>query len=157
MIECRRQMIELRDTASDVHVCEGIVPMTGEPQCRWFIHSVLLVTALLLVAGCSGVRRSTLEQPNKTTSTIEIKEDQPVFVSKALGDRLKSDMTVQQALSALEAAAQDQPLVKSNLEALVPKDTVKQRYELTITQGKRKLKLIFVENKLREKPYAEYE
>ena len=125
--------------------------MTGHPHRPWFVRLALMTLCLPLTAGCSGTTSSTVVTATTTRSTLDISEKEPVVLTKALAEKMKPDMSFEQVLEVLKNATQDQPSVKHRVDGLFPKEKITKRYELTLKQGQRKLLLIFVENKLREK------
>ena len=111
----------------------------------------LLSVSLSTVAGCSGTTSSTTVTATTTRSTLDISEGEPIVLTKALAEKLKPEMSLEQVLEVLQTATKDQPKVKHRVDGLFPKGPTTKRYELNLKQGQHKLFLIFIENKLREK------
>ncbi len=103
-----------------------------------------------MVAGCER----TSPAPSKdvgTTTTVVLPESDPPVLSKLVADRLKSGMPQEEALVVLQDAARSTPSARSSVEAVVAQGKLNNiRYDLTVTQGKRKLVLAFRDNKLVE-------
>jgi hypothetical protein len=112
---------------------------------------VSLVAWLLPVAGCA---RSTPAPPKDvgTTATVGLPESDPPVLSRAVADRIRPGMSQEDVLAVLQDAARETPSAKSSVEAAVTQGKMNTiRYDLTVTQGKRKLVLAFRDNKLVEK------
>lgn len=124
--------------------------MTDQPRPRFVVLACLLAW-LSVVAGC-GPSTPTLPQDVGTTATVGLPESDPPVLSKAVAQGIKSGMSQDDVLSILQEAARDTPSAKSSVETAVTLcklNTI--RYDLTVTQGERKLVLAFRDNKLMDK------
>ena len=125
--------------------------MTALVRLIRFISLATLVTLLGIVTGC-GPSTPTLPKDVGTTTTVDLPESNPPVLTQAVADRIKPGMSQDEVLAILQDAAPDTPSAKSSVEAAVTQGKLNNiRYDLTISQGKRKLVLAFRDNKLAEK------
>jgi hypothetical protein len=116
-----------------------------------FIPPAALVAWLGVVAGC-GRSTPVSSKDVGTTTTVGLPESDPPVLTQAVADRIKPGMSQDEALAILQDAARDTPSAKSSVEAAVTQGKLNNiRYDLTISQGKRKLVLAFRDNKLADK------
>jgi hypothetical protein len=106
---------------------------------------------LPLVAGCEQ-SSPTLPKDVGTTTTVGLPEGDPPVLTKAVSDRIKPGMPQQEVLAILQDAARGTPAAKTSVDAAVTQGRLNNiRYDLTLTQGNRKLVLSFRDNKLSDK------
>lgn len=119
---------------------------------RFQVLPLMCLPALLpLLVGC---QRSppTWTKETGTTAEVGLPDSNPPVLSKTVADRIKLGMSQEEVLSLLQDAGRNTPAAKSSLEAAATQAKLNSiRYDLTVTQGKRKLVLAFREAKLAEK------
>jgi hypothetical protein len=87
-----------------------------------------------------------------TTAMVQLPESTPPVLTKAVGDRIRQGMTQEEVFAILRDASRDTPSAKSSIETAFTQAKLNTiRYDLTITQGKRRLVLAFRAEKLAEK------
>ncbi len=121
-------------------------------SCRFRILLLACLAASLpTLVGCQQ-SSPTLSKEAGTTAAIGLPESESPVLSKAVADRIKPGMSQEEVLAILQEAASNTPSAKSLLENAVIQGKLNNfRYDLTITQGKRKLVLVFREARLAEK------
>jgi hypothetical protein len=112
---------------------------------------------MLLLIGC-GQNASTLPSNAGTTAKLELPESDPPVLTKAIADRIRPGMSQEEVLALLRDAARDTPSAKSSLETIYTQGKLNNvRYDLTLTQGKRKLVLAFKSDALTDKKQEGFE
>jgi hypothetical protein len=116
---------------------------------------ILLLTCLAAtlptLVGCQK-SPPTLPKEAGTTAEVGIPESDPPFLSKALADRIKPGMSQEEVVGILQDAAKNVPSAGSSLENVADLSKLNNvRFDLTVSQGKRKLVLAFRNAKLLEK------
>jgi hypothetical protein len=110
-----------------------------------------LLACHLALAGC-GQSEPPLSENVGTTSEIEFPVADPIMLSKDLADRIKPGMSVEEAMAILQDAVRSNPSARSMVDVAVTQAKLNNiRYDLTVTQGKRKIVLAFRDKKLTEK------
>jgi hypothetical protein len=116
-----------------------------------FIGVIAMVVLLGTVAGCTR-SASTLPKDAGTTAEVVLPESNPPVLTLAVAERIKPGMPQDEVLAILQDAARDDPSIKSMVDVTVTQGKLNHfRYDLTISQEKRKLTLAFRNNKLAEK------
>jgi hypothetical protein len=80
--------------------------------------------------------------------TIVLPESNPPVLTQAVADRIKQGMSRDEVLAILRGAARDTPPAKASLEGVVIGQGT---FNIAISQGKRKLVLVFRDSKLADK------
>jgi hypothetical protein len=112
----------------------------------------LLRTLVVVLLAMSGCEKNALPKDVGTSATVGLPEGQPPVLTKTLADRLRPGLSQVEALTILQDAALETPSAKSSVEAAVVQGKLNSiRYDLTITQGLRKLVLVFKDGKLVDK------
>jgi hypothetical protein len=109
------------------------------------------LVSLHALVGCGG---GTPASPSHvgTTTTVKLPESDPPVLTKAVADQIRPGMTQEEVLVILRNAARDTPSAKSSVEAAYSQGKMNPiRYDLTLSQGTRKLALAFKAEKLAEK------
>lgn len=116
-----------------------------------------LPISLPTLVGCQP-SAPTLSKDAGTTATLGLPESDPPVLTKAVVERIKPGMSQDEVLGILQDAASNTPTAKSSLEPVITQSKLNTiRYDLTITQGKRKLVLAFNNAKLTEKKQEDLE
>lgn len=111
----------------------------------------LLASLLATLVGCQQ-SPPTVSKETGTTAEVGLPESDPPVLFKAVADRIKPGMSQEEALAILQDAGKNTPSARSSLETIVTQGKLNTiRYDLTISQGKRKLVLAFRDGKLVEK------
>jgi hypothetical protein len=109
------------------------------------------LSSLPTLVGC-GQGTPSLPKGAGTTAEVMFPESDPPVLSPAVADRIKPGMSWEEVLGILQDAARDTPAAKSNLDPVAALGKLNSlRFDLTVTQGKRKLVLRFRDGKLAEK------
>ena len=109
----------------------------------------MLFASLLTMIGCG---KDALPKDVGTSATVGLPESQLPVLTKAIADRMRPGLSQDEALTILQDAALDTPSAKSSVEAAVVQGKLNSiRFDLTITQGPRKLVLAFKDGKLVDK------
>jgi hypothetical protein len=113
-------------------------------------NKVILSLPLLLIGLTACHRSSDVTVVTVgTTADMQFSDSGPAVVTKALADRLEPGMSQDDAISVVRDAAEQSPAAKSTIETIVAQSKLNTiRYDLTLSQGKRKLVLRFQDGKL---------
>lgn len=88
----------------------------------------------------------------KTSAEVGLPGSDPPVLSKAVAERIKPGMSQEEVLGILREAGRNAPAVGTLLDNMVAQGKVNPiLYDLTVTQGKRKLVLAFRDANLVEK------
>jgi hypothetical protein len=103
-----------------------------------------------LPVGSGCTRKAAAPLPNKvgTSAAVELPETGAPMLTKAVADRIQPGMAQADALAVLQEASASNSLINAAVNHGKLNNI---RYDLTVTQGKRKLVLHFKDNKLVEK------
>ena len=108
-----------------------------------------LTTLFALFLALVGCGQTTLPKESGTSTTVGLPESDPPVLTKAVADRMQPGLSQDESLSILQDAARGTPTAKSSVDAAVTQGKLNDiRYDLTITQGPRKLVLSFKDHKL---------
>ena len=103
--------------------------------------------------GCDYLKKP-IPVDGGTTAMIQLPDDGPPILTKALADKLVTDMPQVEALKMIRDAGFAVETAISSLQlALDQAEQNPIRYSLTFTQGKRKFSLEFREEKLKKKAF----
>ena len=117
----------------------------------WPLLLACLASWLPVLGGC-GQGTPSLPKEVGTTAEVMFPESDPPVLSRMTADRIKTGMSWEEVLGVLQDAARDTPAAKSQLEPVAAQGKLNSaRYDLTVTQGKRKLVLRFRDGNLGEK------
>ena len=110
-----------------------------------------VLSALCAVAACVACdRKPQAVVPNAwTTAEVALPPTDPPVVDKALADRFTVGMPQDDAVAVLQSAATSRPVNGSYFQNVADQARLNGvRYDLTVTQGRRKLVLKFRKEKL---------
>jgi hypothetical protein len=113
-----------------------------------------LASLLLPLAGCgqSTPAPSSSEAALGTATTLELPEGNSPVLTKAVVDAIKPGMSQDKVRGILREGAKDNPAAKTNIDTAAMQGMMNDaKFDVTITQGKRKLTLSFKGNSLVDK------
>jgi hypothetical protein len=124
---------------------------------RGVLHAAPLLISLSIIVGC-GQDTPTLPTNVGTTAELRLPESDPPVLTKAVADRIRLGMSQEGVISFLRDAARDTPSARSSVEAMSTQSKLNNiRYDLTLTQGPRKLVLAFKADALVDKKQVGFE
>lgn len=107
---------------------------------------------IICAVGCDQKRENSSQNAQKdfkATTVVGLPETNPPTLDKSVADRLTIGMDQDQALATLKEATQHAPQTGSSFDNIIEQGQVSgAHYDVTITQGKRKLVLKFKDKKL---------
>ncbi len=119
-------------------------------ECRR-IRLTLFLVSLVGIAGCRS-DNPPIPSYVGTTTEIVIPESNPPVLTRALADKIRPGMAQREILAALREAGSATELARSLVETAELQGKLNNiRYDLSISQGNRKLSLSFKAEKLLEK------
>jgi hypothetical protein len=99
-------------------------------------------------SGCTKKETAPLSSNVGTSATVQLPEIGMPMLTKVVADRIQPAMAQADALAVLQEASASNSLINAAVNQGKLNNI---RYDLTVTQGKRKLVLHFKDNKLVEK------
>src|SRR6185437_13498362 len=118
------------------------------------VNVALLCTFILTISlsvGCDQKRATSNQNAQKdfrATTVVGLPETNPPAIDKSVADRLTIGMDQDQALATLKEATQHAPQTGSSFDNIIEQGRLSgAHYDVTITQGNRKLVLKFKDKK----------